>query len=135
MYTATTRQFEVQVEPQYDAERATLQSRTENRRYHFWTYRITIINHGKTAARLMTRHWTITDAGGNIQEVRSDGVVGEQPLIAPGESYEYTSGVPLATDNGFMKGSYAMMPDDGAMFDIEIPAFPLDPPGRKPLLN
>ena len=85
--------------------------------------------------QLKTRHWRITDASGRVQEVRGAGVVGEQPRLEPGQSFEYTSGVPLPTPSGFMAGSYRMVTDKGEPFDIEIPAFSLDSPGTKRTIN
>ena len=78
--------------------------------------------------QLLTRYWKITDAQGNVQEVRGDGVVGEQPVLEPGERFEYTSGAPLPTPSGFMVGSYNMRSNTGERFDVEIPAFSLDSP-------
>lgn len=96
-------------------------------RYVF-SYTITIRNTGTVAAKLLSRHWIITDARNRVQEVRGDGVVGEQPLIRPGESYEYTSGTALATPVGTMRGSYQMLADDGTRFDAAIPEFALSIP-------
>jgi ApaG protein len=103
--------------------------------YYFWAYSIEIVNHGKETVQLRTRHWRITDAHGRVQEVRGAGVVGEQPRLAPGESFEYTSGVPLPTPSGFMVGSYGMVTAAGEHFDIEIPAFSLDTPGARRTVN
>ena len=96
--------------------------------YFFWAYTITLTNRGRETVQLKTRHWRITDANGKLQEVRGAGVVGEQPVLKPGENYEYTSGVPLPTPSGFMVGSYGMVTAAGEPFDIEIPAFSLDLP-------
>jgi ApaG protein len=85
--------------------------------------------------QLKTRHWRITDANGRLQEVRGAGVVGEQPVLKPGGSYEYTSGVPLPTPSGFMAGSYGMVTEAGEMFDIDIPAFSLDLPEKARTIN
>jgi len=85
--------------------------------------------------QLKTRHWRITDALGRLQEVRGPGVVGEEPTLKPGESFEYTSGVPLQTPSGFMAGSYGMVTKAGERFDIEIPAFSLDSPSDDRTLN
>jgi ApaG protein len=93
-------------------------------RYVF-AYTITIENRGDLPARLMDRHWIVTDADGGVQEVRGRGVVGEQPRIAPGERFEYTSGTVIATPVGSMHGSYGMVRDDGTRFEAEIPAFSL----------
>jgi ApaG protein len=97
MYRAVTRQIEVTVEPNFMPER----SSAENSRY-FWSYTIVITNSGDETVQLRTRHWIITDASGKRQEVRGEGVVGEQPVLAPGERFEYTSGVPLTTASGFI---------------------------------
>jgi ApaG protein len=85
--------------------------------------------------QLKSRHWRITDALGRTQEVRGAGVVGEQPVLKPGQSFEYTSGVPLATASGFMTGTYGMVTARGERFDIEVPAFSLDSPGGKRTVN
>jgi len=94
--------------------------------YFFWAYTINITNLGAETVQLKTRHWRITDAQGRLQEVKGPGVVGEEPLLKPTESFEYTSGVPLPTPSGFMVGSYGMVTQAGEHFDIEIPAFSLD---------
>ena len=94
-----------------------------------------IVNEGNESVQLKTRHWIITDGRGQQQEVRGEGVVGEQPHIAPGERYEYTSGVPLTTPSGFMTGSYQMVTESGEKFDLAIPLFSLDSPDAKRTLN
>ena len=96
-------------------------------RYVF-SYTITIKNTGNLPARLLTRHWIITDADGKEQEVMGEGVVGEQPYIKPGEEYQYTSGTMMETPVGSMRGSYQMVCDDGKLFDAEIPTFTLSRP-------
>jgi ApaG protein len=103
------------------------QSDPKERRYVF-SYTITIRNEGKVPARLLTRHWIITDSNGKVQEVRGEGVVGEQPTLKPGESFEYTSGAPLPTPSGFMGGSYQMETDQGQPINVHIPLFSLDSP-------
>ncbi|MDQ5911667.1 MAG: ApaG protein [Pseudomonadota bacterium] len=103
------------------------QSNPDQERYVF-AYTVLIQNQGNIAARLLTRHWIITDANGKIEEVRGDGVVGEQPYLRPGEGFQYTSGAVLETLIGSMKGSYQMLADDGVTFDAEIPAFVLSIP-------
>ncbi|HYH40542.1 MAG TPA: Co2+/Mg2+ efflux protein ApaG [Burkholderiales bacterium] len=103
------------------------QSDTEEGRYVF-SYTITVTNTGKVAARLLTRHWIITDANDQVQEVKGQGVVGEQPLVKPGESFEYTSGTAIATPVGTMRGSYQMVAEDGEHFDATIPEFTLSMP-------
>lgn len=94
----------------------------------FWSYHIRIENDGQMAAQLMTRHWTITDGRGAKHIVEGDGVVGEQPVILPGQAYDYVSGCPLSTPTGSMQGSYGMIGEDGSSFDIAIPKFALTAP-------
>jgi len=103
------------------------QSRPGEDRYVF-AYTINIRNTGDVPARLLDRHWIITDANGRVEEVRGDGVVGEQPLLQPGEQFEYTSGAVLETSVGTMQGSYGMLADDGTRFEAPIPAFTLAVP-------
>lgn len=103
------------------------QSEPERNRFVF-AYTITIENLGSVTAQLISRHWLITDAHGKVQEVRGEGVVGEQPVLPPGGSYQYTSGAVLETPVGTMQGSYRMMADDGHDFDAEIPTFRLAVP-------
>lgn len=104
------------------------QSRPEESRYVF-SYTITIRNDGDVAAKLLTRHWVITDANGKVQEVRGDGVVGEQPHLQPGQGFRYSSGAILETPVGSMQGSYQMVGDDGYRFDAPIAPFRLAVPG------
>lgn len=131
MYRAVTRKIEVTVTPRFLADRSSPASG-----YFFWAYTIDIVNGGDETVQLKTRHWKITDAHGRLQEVKGTGVVGEEPVLRPGESYEYTSGVPLPTPSGFMEGSYGMITEDGRPFDIDIPPFSLDAPqGGKRTLN
>jgi len=103
------------------------QSRPGEDRYVF-AYTINIRSTGDVPARLLDRHWIITDANGRVEEVRGDGVVGEQPLLQPGEHFEYTSGAVLETSVGTMQGSYGMLADDGTRFEAPIPAFTLAVP-------
>jgi ApaG protein len=103
------------------------QSDPESDRYVF-SYAITITNQGSVAAQLISRHWLITDADGKVQEVRGLGVVGNQPLLQPGEKFEYASGTAMETPVGTMKGSYQMVAEDGTQFDAEIPEFVLSMP-------
>ncbi|WP_029624852.1 Co2+/Mg2+ efflux protein ApaG [Sphingomonas sp. KC8] len=91
----------------------------------FWTYHIRIENHGNGAVQLLTRHWDIVDGRGARHEVRGEGVIGEQPVIEPGHSYDYVSGCPLHTPTGAMEGSYHMVHEDGSTFDVRIPRFQL----------
>ncbi len=103
------------------------QSDPASDRYVF-AYSITLTNSGSVAAQLLTRHWIITDATDKVQEVRGKGVVGEQPHLRPGESFEYTSGSAIATPVGTMRGTYQMVADDGTPFDVTIPEFTLSMP-------
>lgn len=104
------------------------QSQPEQNRFAF-AYKITIANNGSVPAQLLSRHWIITDGDGNVQEVRGDGVVGEQPLINPGDQHVYTSGTLLNTRVGSMQGSYQMLAEDGRHFDAPIAPFRLAVPG------
>jgi len=96
---------------------------------HAFAYTITIRNEGQVPARLLTRHWIITDANGNVKETRGDGVVGEQPYLKPGQGFRYSSGAVIETPVGTMQGSYQMMADDGQQFDAPIAPFRLAMPG------
>lgn len=115
--------FEVAVKSVYIAD----ESEPDSNRYVF-AYTVTIRNVGKVPAQLLTRHWVITDADGKVQEVRGEGVVGEQPRLVPGEDFQYTSAALIETPVGTMEGSYQMMADDGVSFDTEIPLFRLSIP-------
>lgn len=116
-------QIDVAVHARYVAE----QSRPDERHYVF-AYTVSLRNTGLVAARLMTRHWRIVDAEGKVQEVRGEGVVGEQPRLGPGEGFEYTSGAVLETSVGSMRGSYQMLADDGTLFEAPVAAFSLSVP-------
>ncbi len=122
-YAQTTAAIKVIVEPFY------LEEQSDPEDNHFvWAYHVRIENNGQKTVQLMTRHWRITDSLGNTQEVQGDGVVGEQPVLPPGESFEYTSGTPLGTPSGIMVGTYQMETEAGDRFDVDIPAFSLDSP-------
>ena len=123
MYRACTANIDVTVLPQYLAD----QSEPE-RDYYVWAYTVTIENQGAETVQLRARHWKITDALGRLHEVQGEGVVGEQPILHPGDSFEYTSGTPLSTASGFMEGTYEMQKNTGERFMVDIPAFPLDCP-------
>lgn len=123
MYRQTTQGISVFVEPTFLEQ----ESDPDESRF-FWAYHVRIENGGGETVRLMTRYWKITDAGGKILEVRGDGVVGEQPTLDPGQSFEYTSGTPLGTPSGIMVGQYGMVAQDGRAFAVDIPAFSLDSP-------
>ena len=127
---AVTRGVRVHVASQYSPER----SQPANNQW-FFLYTVTIQNTGSETVQLLTRHWIITDGAGHVEEVRGPGVVGRQPTLAPGEKFEYTSGCPLPTPSGFMAGSYTMRDAAGVLFEVDIPAFPLDLPGTAHTLN
>jgi ApaG protein len=98
--------------------------------HYMWAYNVTIENRGDKKVQLLHRHWIITDGKGQTEQVRGDGVVGEKPVLAPGEAFQYTSGCPLRTSSGFMGGSYDMVTEDGSSFRATIPTFSLDTPDR-----
>ena len=130
MYTATTRNITVKVQPQFLAE----QSDPVSDQY-VWLYTINIENGGTEAVQLLNRHWIITNAVGHVEEVQGPGVIGEQPVLQPGDSFQYTSGCPLRTPSGMMVGTYEMVGPDDERFDIDIPAFSLDSPHQARQLN
>jgi ApaG protein len=129
-YSETTRSLTVTVEPTFLEEQS---SPSENQ--FVWAYKVRIENHGQQTVQLLRRHWRITDALGRVHEVKGPGVVGEQPVLRPGDSFEYTSGTPLTTPSGIMAGSYQMENDVGEHFDIMIPAFSLDSPHQPRRIN
>ena len=122
-YAETTRDITVRVAPSYLAD----QSDPDARRW-VWAYHVRIENGGAEAVQLISRHWIITDGRGQVQEVKGLGVVGDQPTIEPGQSFDYVSGCPLSTPSGFMRGTYQMASATGWPFEIAIPAFSLDSP-------
>ncbi len=130
MYRALTHEIEITVEPFYLEE----QSEPDENRF-VWGYRIVITNRSGQTVQLRDRHWRITDALGQVDEVSGEGVVGEQPILAPGEQFEYSSGCPLDTSSGMMVGQYRMVRQDGESFMVDIPAFSLDVPGTARTLN
>jgi ApaG protein len=127
---ANTREIAVSVEPTYLETRS-----SPDTSQYFWAYRVIIENHGLETVQLLSRHWMITNARGELTEVKGPGVVGEQPVLKPGESFEYTSGAPLDTPSGMMGGAYQMESQSGERFDIEIPTFSLDRPNQGVLPN
>ncbi|PZU72677.1 MAG: Co2+/Mg2+ efflux protein ApaG [Brevundimonas sp.] len=129
-YSAETNGILIRVRPSYLAG----QSDPEAGRW-VWAYQVEIVNLSGSTVQLMARRWTITDAHGHVEEVRGPGVVGEQPVIAAGASYSYASGCPLPTDSGSMVGAYFMTDADGRSFEADIPAFSLDTPGARRVLN
>jgi ApaG protein len=130
MYSETTRSIKVTVQPIYLEDQS---SPVEN--HYVWAYQVRIENCGGETVQLRRRHWKITDGSGRMQEVRGPGVVGEQPVLGPGESFEYTSGTPLPTPSGIMVGSYEMETRGGESFSVRIPAFSLDSPHQAVRLN
>ena len=129
-YAATTRDITVSVQPYF------LEDQSVPDADHFvWAYHVRIQNNGRETVQLLTRHWMITDAQGHVHEVRGEGVVGKQPVLAPGERFEYTSGVPLPTASGFMTGRYQMVSESGEHFEIDVPTFSLDSPDSRRVLN
>lgn len=130
MYESVTHGVRVRVEPAYVAEQS-----DPNAGYFFWAYTISIANERTTTVQLRSRIWRITDGGGRTEEVRGAGVVGQTPVIEPGDSFSYTSGCPLSTPQGIMVGSYQMADAEGQLFNVDIPAFSLDSPFTSRRLN
>jgi len=130
MYSETTEQIDITVEPEFLPDR----SEPDSGRW-FWAYTIRIRNNGTRTVQLLHRHWRITDANGRLEEVKGPGVVGEQPILRPGDTFAYTSGCPLPTPSGIMVGAYRFVDEDGRPFDVAIPAFSLDSPQSPRVLN
>lgn len=130
MYKATTQGIRVCVEPRFVEE----ESQPEKGKY-FFAYTVEITNMSTERVQLRSRHWRIIDGDGKIQEVKGAGVVGEQPILGPGETFTYTSGCPLTTPDGTMQGAYTMASDSGETFRAEIPAFSLDSPFVKRVVH
>lgn len=129
-YEAETRGVVVRVRPQFLPE----QSDPDERRWS-WAYRIEIENRSAETVQLVSRHWIITDASGRVEEVKGLGVVGEQPTLKPGDVFSYASGCPLGTPSGMMVGTYALITDGGDKFEAAIPAFSLDLPEARRIVN
>ena len=130
MYSKKTKKINITVNPYF------LDDQSEPDDQHFvWAYQVTIDNQSNEKVQLKNRYWKIIDSNGSEQEVRGEGVVGEQPILNPGEKFEYTSGTPLATPSGFMEGHYEMETNEGKKFDAIIPQFSLDSPFIKNNLN
>ena len=123
MYERSTRNIRIAVQPAFLDD----QSDPGEERY-MWSYTVTIENKGAETVQLLARHWHITDGRGTVKEVTGEGVVGAQPVIAPGQKFQYTSGCPLETASGTMSGRYQMMSASGESFEAEIPAFLLESP-------
>ena len=130
MYSTTTEKVTVSVEPTYMTGES-----SPDEGIYVWSYKVRIENNGTDVLQLKSRYWKITDAYGRVQEVHGAGVVGEQPVLKPGTTYEYTSGAPLSTPSGIMVGTYAMQMANGAMLDVAIPAFSLHTPDVARRLN
>jgi ApaG protein len=130
LYSETTKSITVTVKPVYLEDQS-----SPDQNHYVWAYHVRIENRGGETVQLRRRHWRITDALGRVNEVRGPGVVGEQPVLHPGESYEYTSGTPLSTPSGIMVGSYEMETGDGHSFAVAVPAFSLDSPHQPVRLN
>lgn len=130
MYSETTESIRVTVVPAFLDEH----SSPEDDKY-VWAYEVRIENLGEETVQLINRYWSITNSLGQTQTVRGPGVVGEQPILKPGEYFEYTSGTPLSTPSGLMMGTYQMENNDGKLFDVSIPAFSLDSPHQSMRVN
>lgn len=130
VYRAVTEGIEVIVHPAFEPERSNPKEGT-----YFWSYAIRIRNLGEVTVQLRARHWEITDANGRVEHVRGPGVVGEQPILKPGESFNYSSGCPLTTSQGMMVGRYEMVASDGRRLLVEIPAFSLDMPDARRVMH
>ena len=128
-YEAETRGVNVQVVTSYIEEHSDPPAR------YVWAYMIRIENRSEQTVHLVSRHWIITDAQGRVEEIEGPGVVGEQPVLRPGEVHSYTSGCPLPTSSGWMRGAYRMEVEGGEPFDAQIPAFSLDLPGARAVVN
>ncbi len=123
IYTETTGAITIMVAPVF------LEEQSEPEESHFvWAYHVRIENNGPETVQLLTRYWKITSGKGEVHEVRGEGVVGEKPVLPPGDVYEYTSGTPLGTPTGIMAGSYGMQNEAGDQFDVVVPTFSLDSP-------
>lgn len=129
-YKAITRQIEISVRPLFLEDQS-----VPDEDIYVWAYTVRIDNKGGETVQLLTRHWHITNARGERYDVEGDGVVGETPLLEPGDHFEYTSGTPLATPSGLMHGTYTMENERGERFDVTIPAFSLDSPYQPVRLN
>lgn len=123
MYEAVTRDIRISVTPQFLEDQS-----SPEESYFFWAYTIEIVNEGQEFVQLKSRHWQITDSRGMTENVRGAGVVGQTPVIRPGEKFSYTSGCPLVTPSGMMVGQYQMTSASGEIFEVAVPAFSLDSP-------
>ncbi len=125
MFEATTRQIRIAVEPAYIQEQS-----DPRREYYFFAYTVRIVNEGAEPVQLLSRHWIITDATGKVEEVEGPGVVGQQPTVKPGETFQYSSFCPLPTPTGSMEGTYLMVNTKGEQLEVQIPRFVLAEPSQ-----
>lgn len=130
MYSTVTNDIQITVLPEFIPERSDVDQAT-----FFWAYTVEIANQGDKTVQLRARHWKITDANGRLEEVQGPGVVGEQPILKPGETFRYTSGSNLSTPSGIMTGAYHMVDENGVAFEAQIPVFSLDSPFVRRVLN
>ncbi|MDR3463283.1 MAG: Co2+/Mg2+ efflux protein ApaG [Beijerinckiaceae bacterium] len=130
MYSCVTKDIEVTVLPEFVPERSDV-----DEGQYFWAYTVEIANQSSATVQVTARHWKITDANGRLEEVKGAGIVGEQPVLKPGETFRYTSGCPLSTSSGIMSGTYRVVDEAGIAFEIEIPAFSLDSPFTQRVIN
>jgi ApaG protein len=130
MYSTVTHDIQITVLPEFIPERSDADQAT-----FFWAYTVEIANQGDKTVQLTARHWKITDANGRLEEVQGPGVVGEQPILKPGETFRYTSGSNLSTPSGIMTGAYQMVDENGVAFEAQIPVFSLDSPFARRVLN
>jgi len=130
MYTIVTHDIQITVLPEFVPERSDADEAS-----YWWAYTVEIANRGEVTVQLTARHWKITDGNGRLEEVRGAGVVGEQPILKPGETFRYTSGTNMSTPSGIMTGTYKMVNEKGESFEAEIPVFSLDSPYARRVLN
>jgi ApaG protein len=130
MYCCVTRDISITVRPEFMPDRS-----DADESQFFWAYTVEIANQSAVTVQLTARHWKITDGNGKLQEVRGPGIVGEQPVLKPGDTFRYTSGCPLSTPSGIMTGTYRMVDEQGQAFDAAIPVFSLDSPFEQRVLN
>ena len=128
LYSCVTRDIEITVAPEFMPDRS-----DERQGQFFWAYTIEIANTGRHVVQVTHRHWKITDANGRLEEVQGKGVVGQQPVLKPGDVFRYTSGCPLPTPSGFMVGTYRVVAEGGEAFEADIPMFSLDRPTKRVL--
>jgi len=126
----TTSEITVSVRPEYMDDQS-----DPDQGHYAWAYHVRIENNGERIVQLLSRHWKIADSHGHCQEVIGDGIIGHQPTLGPGDTFEYTSGTPLAAPSGFMSGTFHMISEDGQRFNVAVPAFALDGPNRSAAIH